>query len=274
MRFSYLALSLILLLPNLLYGFDYVINLNKNINDSITYFVDENEKYDYKNILNDQSLFTEKVVNENMMLDANFLATWLKFDVNNNTDSEQKIYLSFFPSFIGNIQIFNGNDVFVGGAQVATPDENAHTTQIIDVRIKPGLNHLYALIKSKATSISVRAMSEPVFNSEKVKSMVIFFSLIGAIIVLAFYHLFFFISSRQKIYIYYIFYMFMLVLSQLSLTSYVKVIFPIEVANFPISYLGSLLFPSVAFFVFYLLGKNYLIFIKIIIYYENTYLFY
>lgn len=96
MRFSYLALSLILLLPNLLYGFDYVINLNKNINDNITYFVDENEKYDYKNILNDQSLFTEKVVNENVMLDANFLATWLKFDVNNNTDSEQKRFTYHF----------------------------------------------------------------------------------------------------------------------------------------------------------------------------------
>lgn len=48
----------------------------------------------------------------------------------------------------------------------------------------------------------------------------------------------------------------MLVLSQLSLTSYIKVIFPIEVANFPISYLGSLLFPSVAFFCLLSFGEE------------------
>lgn len=226
----------------------YADSLSKNINSEITFY-NKSESLELSEAWQNKDKFIA-VETENLVLDFSETNTWANLEVLNNEKTNQKIFLSFGPAYLGKIELYDKSQLLTstGSLISSMPRDLVFTNQVLSVDLKPGKNSLMIKIKSIGSSISVTAYSEKKFVEKRDLYEIIFFLLIGSIATLGLYQLFLFLTAKKIIYFYYSLYSVALIACQFTLTGYFHLLPENLLFGFPIGYLGSLLFANVALY--------------------------
>lgn len=154
-------------------------------------------------------------------------AYWFRFQINNTSVFTTKRYVELPMSFIDDMQLFH----FVAGRQVAdfqTGDEKPFSTRpmvhqnfVLPVLLQPGLNQLYIRLQNAGTIEAPFRIWEPTaFQEANQLEKLAQGMVVGVLLVMIFYNLFVYFSTRDTNYLFYILFVGSYLLFQYSLTGY------------------------------------------------------
>ena len=219
---------------------------SENINRSLHYYVDEKNELSTDTILNTPKEF-QKVESENLPLsDVKLQTIWAKLPIQNWSNKNEKYYISFFPPYLGNIEIYKKEDgklnlISKTGSLINQNFQELSSDLSAPIDIDPGTSDFIIKITSIGAGLSVNLQDEKTFKRSKAIDEIIFSFIIGALMMLALYHIFIYFTSKENIYFYYVCYTFSMILFQFGMTGFNRYLLPPTVLGFPFGYLGSLL---------------------------------
>ena len=128
----------------------FTSNLNRNINREIKYFEDVTGLSSSE--AKDKLLEFKAIASQNVVLDFKETNTWIELSVSNANSTPEKMYLTFSPAYLGNIELYSKENKleYVAGSLHKTPDDLIFFSQVLPVSLTAGQNN--KLIKIKLCS--------------------------------------------------------------------------------------------------------------------------
>jgi len=184
-------------------------NLNsKKIGKYLEYFLDKEKNKTYEQILNDKKI--KFIKSDEKILNFGYINSviWLKFNVENITNKEKKLLLEVKNPLIDNITFFWKDSLgyFLLKNGDHTPFSKRkikYKNPVFQFDVEPGISNYYLKIETESNTIlDLNICTQESLIESIQKELILTWLYYGLLVVIAFYLLFAFISSKEKSYLF------------------------------------------------------------------------
>ena len=234
-----LFLFLYLSLPNFLFANDplvlYDFKTEHKVSKYIKYYFDSSNTLGIKDILEDKALeWVDNKNPESLSLGFNTSSLWLSFDVINICCENKNWYIELGYPPLDSITYYHITEdgkttTIQDGDQYPVPNNSIKSKYYNFLMVLPnnGKSKIVFKIRSESSlAIPLSIYSAEGF-SEKIQLEEYFFgAFCGIMVIMAFYNLFIYFSTKENSYLFYILYILAFLLQSLSLRGYIREYFP------------------------------------------------
>ena len=234
-----LFLFLYLSLPNFLFANDplvlYDFKTEHKVSKYIKYYFDSSNALGIKDILEDKALeWVDNKNPESLSLGFNTSSLWLSFDVINICCENKNWYIELGYPPLDSITYYHITEdgkttTIQDGDQYPVPNNSIKSKYYNFLMVLPnnGKSKIVFKIRSESSlAIPLSIYSAEGF-SEKIQLEEYFFgAFCGIMVIMAFYNLFIYFSTKENSYLFYILYILAFLLQSLSLRGYIREYFP------------------------------------------------
>jgi diguanylate cyclase (GGDEF)-like protein len=155
------------------------------------------------------------------------IAYWFKFNIENNSDTDQEIYIELPIPFLDSVQVYRTKDAvikeqhFVGDTYPFTQRPIAHQNFVLPFTLASGNNIMYMRVASAGTVEAPLLLWHPANHAKASSDNNLFQGIwAGMIAIMVIYNLLLFFSIRDASYLYYVVFAFGYLFFQVSLKGY------------------------------------------------------
>ena len=219
---------------------------NLVIGEYVSILEDSTNQLALQDILKSNRFVVSDVPIPNLQLSSSDF--WLRFEIKNESNSEQIILALEYP-MLGTCEFYsmtNGKVQSLSYNNVFEKRKYKHQNFVFDINQAPGSKATYYLrVKSTEQMVLPLIIGTPKLIAEKfLKNDLVWGIFIGLILVMVIYNLFIYISVKDSSYLYYVAYSLLIGLTQVTLSGFT---YRFVLFDFPsLNHLGIVVFPGLA----------------------------
>ncbi|MCB0404658.1 MAG: hypothetical protein KDD51_07705 [Bdellovibrionales bacterium] len=226
-------------------------SLDKKANGDILYFLDEQNKLTIAEVIGGERTWA---VPESANLTFGLATTtvWVQAHFLNESPAPRAVFFEFNPVFLEQIHAYNEAGELLDSVGSTLPMERFESVPALKFEVPPGSSVRYFSVKSRSNSLATVVRSLPMHEVKNDFDLAVFCTLIGGLLLLMIYHVFLFVTYRDRTYLFYSLFLASTIHFTVSFSSYHKAILPDVILGFHTDFWWSALAAPILLFFIYL----------------------
>ena len=230
-------------------------DLGQNINQKSLYFLDQTNQITIQQVMNDPQNWQPPASN-NVVADLPRSTFWVQLNFRNGADQGKEVALELNPIFLERIILYDhlGNMLYQTGSTVEQLALSSFPT--LNFTVPPKGGKFYISVESRANTLALMLWSKEAQRSKVLFDMAVAMLLVGSLLGLLIYHLFMFISYKNKTYLSYVMFLSAVILFTITFTSFHHAFLPSKILGFGVDFWWSAIAAPIFLTVQYLFSIN------------------